>query len=152
MYASLLKPHEVQAASLLRLQPAQYFAIKRRLLHADAVLEPAGHVLRRSEAQKLCRVDVNKVGYLLIWFRKLGWVRSLPSDAQQSKKKKEGEGLHDLTLRRGERRLGVVIDEAEAVHKMQTRRRKNASEEEEQAKADESPSEMTSTPAAVAAF
>lgn len=78
-YYNLLSTPEAKAASKLRLEPAQYITVKRRLMEGERIRQEQGLWLRRTEAQQLCRVDVNKVGALMMWFRELGWMADGPS-------------------------------------------------------------------------
>ncbi|CDH57502.1 hypothetical protein RO3G_05761 [Lichtheimia corymbifera JMRC:FSU:9682] len=69
-----LHPGEVTIASTLRLLPEQYIRCKRVLILAAQEAHKEGTPFRKSEAQKLCRIDVNKVSTLWSTFGKLGWL------------------------------------------------------------------------------
>ncbi|KAI8823642.1 uncharacterized protein EV422DRAFT_521827 [Fimicolochytrium jonesii] len=68
---SQLTSEEVRTCRTLRLYPATYLQIKTTLLQA-----PPG--FKKREAQKWCRVDVNKTGKLYDWFAALGWIHIAP--------------------------------------------------------------------------
>ncbi|KAI9005623.1 hypothetical protein DFJ74DRAFT_773894 [Hyaloraphidium curvatum] len=67
----LLTEEEKQICSILRLLPVQYLAIKDALLSA---YEQRKTPFKKREAQKMCRVDVNKTAKVYDWFRYLGWL------------------------------------------------------------------------------
>lgn len=69
-----LHPVEVNIASTLRLTPIQYIRCKRTLIRAAFEYERHGTPFRKSDAQKLCRVDVNKTSSLWSIFGELGWL------------------------------------------------------------------------------
>ncbi|KAJ2694491.1 hypothetical protein H4218_005589 [Coemansia sp. IMI 209128] len=68
----LLAPAERECCSILRLLPNQYLAIKQSLVRAGRTL-PKG-TFKKRDAQKLCRVDVNKTSKVFEWFCKLEWI------------------------------------------------------------------------------
>ncbi|KAJ1664079.1 hypothetical protein IW140_004380 [Coemansia sp. RSA 1813] len=70
--AEFLASGELDCCSILRLQPEQYLAIKHSLVRAGRTM-PAG-TFKKRDAQKLCRVDVNKTSKVFEWFCKLGWI------------------------------------------------------------------------------
>ncbi|KAJ2482098.1 hypothetical protein EV174_003302 [Coemansia sp. RSA 2320] len=70
--AELLAVAEKECCSTLRLFPEQYLAIKQSLVRAGRTL-PKGKFKKR-DAQKLCRVDVNKTSKVFEWFCKLQWI------------------------------------------------------------------------------
>ncbi|KAJ1931443.1 hypothetical protein FBU59_006707 [Linderina macrospora] len=70
--AEVLAPAERDCCSILRLLPEQYLTIKQSLVRAGRTL-PAG-TFKKRDAQKLCRVDVNKTSKVFEWFVKLGWI------------------------------------------------------------------------------
>lgn len=74
-----LHPGEVTIASTLRLLPEQYIRCKRVLILAAQEAHKEGTPFRKSEAQKLCRIDVNKVSTLWSTFGKLGWLNASSS-------------------------------------------------------------------------
>ncbi|KAF9968991.1 hypothetical protein BGZ65_012411, partial [Modicella reniformis] len=67
-----LHPHEIQVSSSLRLVPAQYIHCKRTLIMASREYRTvlSGKPFRKSDAQKLCRIDVNKTSRLWEFFTK----------------------------------------------------------------------------------
>lgn len=72
----LLTSDELQTCSILRLAPIQYYKVKETLLmHRDTK-----GFFRKREAQKLCRIDVNKTGKIYDWFVSLGWLLPAPDD------------------------------------------------------------------------
>ncbi|KAI9314823.1 hypothetical protein BX666DRAFT_1963870 [Dichotomocladium elegans] len=73
-YYHALHPSEANIASTLRLIPEQYIRCKRTLILAAHAAQEKHIPFRKSEAQKLCRIDVNKVSALWSIFGKLGWL------------------------------------------------------------------------------
>ncbi|KAI7869893.1 hypothetical protein BDF14DRAFT_1777008 [Spinellus fusiger] len=73
-YYSRLHPVEVRIASTLRLSPIQYIRCKRVLIRAAQEYSEKDTAFRKSDAQKLCRVDVNKTSALWTVFGQLGWM------------------------------------------------------------------------------
>ncbi|KAG0005941.1 hypothetical protein BGZ79_000049 [Entomortierella chlamydospora] len=75
----LLHPHEARIASTLRLSPAQYLNCKQTLILASRayLANPDGKQFRKSDAQKLCRIDVNKTSRLWEVFAKIGWLAGI---------------------------------------------------------------------------
>ncbi|KAG2227497.1 hypothetical protein INT45_007523 [Circinella minor] len=69
-----LHPCEVNIASQLRLQPKQYLMCKRSLILGAQDSYKSNMPFRKSDAQKLCRIDVNKVSHLWALFARLGWL------------------------------------------------------------------------------
>lgn len=67
----LLTDEEKKICSILRLLPVQYLAIKDALLSA---YEQRKTPFKKREAQKMCRVDVNKTAKVYDWFRYLNWL------------------------------------------------------------------------------
>ncbi|KAJ2741611.1 hypothetical protein GGI20_005067 [Coemansia sp. BCRC 34301] len=68
----LLAAAERECCSILRLLPEQYLIIKQSLVRAGRTL-PKG-TFKKRDAQKLCRVDVNKTSKVFEWFCKLEWI------------------------------------------------------------------------------
>ncbi|KAJ3144654.1 Transcriptional adapter ada2 [Geranomyces variabilis] len=66
----LLSREEVRTCRTLRLVPESYLKIKAILLGAR---EQRG-AFKKRDAQKWCRIDVNKTGKLYDWFSALGWL------------------------------------------------------------------------------
>ncbi|KAJ3033778.1 Transcriptional adapter ada2 [Rhizophlyctis rosea] len=66
----LHNPDEVAACSTLRLMPEVYLKMKDTLLTARRERGP----IKKREAQKMLRVDVNKTGKIYDWFVGLGWL------------------------------------------------------------------------------
>ncbi|KAI9026534.1 Homeodomain-like protein [Phycomyces nitens] len=73
-YFDRLHPVEVSMASTLRLSPVQYLRCKRVLIRAAQEYGENEMPFRKSDAQKLCRVDVNKTSALWTVFGQLGWM------------------------------------------------------------------------------
>ncbi|PWW76756.1 hypothetical protein C7212DRAFT_320088 [Tuber magnatum] len=70
----LLHPSEVTLASTLRLSCASYLTSKRRIFQ-DRVERAMQHKeFRKTDAQKACRIDVNKASKLWAAFDKVGWL------------------------------------------------------------------------------
>lgn len=69
-----LHPAEVLLASILRLPALVYLDSKRRLFHEKAQRVKIGKQFRRTDAQKACRIDVNKASRLFAAFEKVGWL------------------------------------------------------------------------------
>ncbi|ORX72322.1 hypothetical protein DL89DRAFT_291512 [Linderina pennispora] len=78
--AEVLAPAERDCCSILRLLPEQYLTIKQSLVRAGRTL-PEG-TFKKRDAQKLCRVDVNKTSKVFEWFVKLGWIPFAAGKAQ----------------------------------------------------------------------
>ncbi|KAI9029067.1 hypothetical protein CLU79DRAFT_737378 [Phycomyces nitens] len=70
-----LHPEEAIIASTLRLTPEQFIRCKRTLVLAAYQYTQKGLKFRKSDAQKLCRIDVNKTSALWCVFNRLGWFR-----------------------------------------------------------------------------
>ncbi|GMM36346.1 hypothetical protein DASC09_036710 [Saccharomycopsis crataegensis] len=69
-----LHPAEVTLASILRLPCNVYLDSKRRLF-VEKVTRLKKHLpFRRTDAQKACRIDVNKASRLFAAFEKAGWL------------------------------------------------------------------------------
>jgi len=72
----LLHPSEVGLASTLRLSCASYLTSKRRIFQ-DKVERAKHHKeFRKTDAQKACRIDVNKASKLWAAYEKVGWLDS----------------------------------------------------------------------------
>ncbi|KAL6942076.1 hypothetical protein ACO0QE_003242 [Hanseniaspora vineae] len=69
-----LHPAELQLASILRLSCDSYLASKRRLFMEKVSKLKRGQGFRRTDAQKVCRIDVNKASRLYQAFEKVGWL------------------------------------------------------------------------------
>ncbi|KAI9259325.1 hypothetical protein BY458DRAFT_460182 [Sporodiniella umbellata] len=65
---------EVPIAATLRLMPAQYLKCKYALVLAAYKATQENTMFRKSEAQKVCCIDVNKSSVLWKVFGKLGWL------------------------------------------------------------------------------
>ncbi|KAJ1905356.1 hypothetical protein LPJ81_001971 [Coemansia sp. IMI 209127] len=70
--SEFLAPAELDCCATLRLQPEQYLAIKQSLIRTGRTMAPG--TFKKRDAQKLCRVDVNKTSKVFEWFCKLGWI------------------------------------------------------------------------------
>ncbi|KAJ2880514.1 hypothetical protein H4R27_004677 [Coemansia aciculifera] len=84
----LLATAERECCSILRLLPEQYLAIKQSLVRAGRTL-PKG-TFKKRDAQKLCRVDVNKTSKVFEWFCKLGWIPHASTRLNHSLQQPEG--------------------------------------------------------------
>ncbi|GME99683.1 unnamed protein product [Ambrosiozyma monospora] len=71
---SELHPAEVQLASTLRLPCKVYLDSKRRIFAEKVKRSRAGLQFRRTDAQKACKIDVNKASRLYASFEKVGWL------------------------------------------------------------------------------
>lgn len=69
-----LHPAEVVLASTLRLPGNVYLDSKRRLFYEKVNRLRADMPFRRTDAQKACRIDVNKASRLFAAFEKAGWL------------------------------------------------------------------------------
>ncbi|KAH3686895.1 hypothetical protein WICPIJ_002126 [Wickerhamomyces pijperi] len=69
-----LHPAEVTLASILRLPCNLYLDSKRRLFMEKVARLKKGLPFRRTDAQKSCRIDVNKASRLFAAFEKIGWL------------------------------------------------------------------------------
>ncbi|RLV85139.1 SWIRM domain-containing protein [Meyerozyma sp. JA9] len=69
-----LHPAEVVLASTLRLPCNVYLDSKRRLFYEKVSRMRGGMQFRRTDAQKACRIDVNKASRLFAAFEKVGWL------------------------------------------------------------------------------
>ncbi len=68
-----LHPAEIMLASTLRLPCKVYLDSKRRIF-AEKVHRMKQHLpFRRTDAQKACKIDVNKASRLYVAFEKVGW-------------------------------------------------------------------------------
>ncbi|KAG0185220.1 hypothetical protein DFQ28_009693 [Apophysomyces sp. BC1034] len=73
-----LHPGEASIASTLRLTPEQFLKCKRTLVLSAKDYHARNMAFRKSDAQKLCRIDVNKTSTLWCAFNKLGWFHPCP--------------------------------------------------------------------------
>ena len=69
-----LHPAEIVLASILRLPIAVYMDSKRRFFFEKVNKIKLGKGFRRTDAQKACRIDVNKASRLYAAFEKVGWL------------------------------------------------------------------------------
>lgn len=69
-----LHPAEVLLASTLRLRCNVYLDSKRRFFSEKVSRMRNGMPFRRTDAQKACRIDVNKASRLFAAFEKAGWL------------------------------------------------------------------------------
>lgn len=72
--AAKLHPAEVILASTLRLPANVYLDSKRRFFFEKVNRLKEGMPFRRTDAQKACRIDVNKASRLFAAFEKVGWL------------------------------------------------------------------------------
>lgn len=70
---SELHPAEVVLASILRLPCAVYLDSKRRIFQEKVKRMKLNLPFRRTDAQKSCKIDVNKASRLYASFEKVGW-------------------------------------------------------------------------------
>ncbi|KAI9479354.1 hypothetical protein BX667DRAFT_506235 [Coemansia mojavensis] len=63
---------EIHCCSVLRLMPEQYLSIKKLLLKEGLSREPG--TFKKRDAQRLCRIDVNKTSKIYEWFVSMGWL------------------------------------------------------------------------------
>lgn len=70
-----LHPAEVVLASILRLPGNVYLDSKRRLFFEKVSRMKLDKQFRRTDAQKACRIDVNKASRLFAAFEKVGWLK-----------------------------------------------------------------------------
>lgn len=70
----LLHPAEVVLASTLRLPAQMYLDSKKRFFQERVNCLKTGKQFRRTDAQKACRIDVNKASRLYAAFEKVGWL------------------------------------------------------------------------------
>ncbi|KAG0674983.1 hypothetical protein C6P40_001871 [Pichia californica] len=68
-----LHPAEVVLASILRLPCAVYLDSKRRIFQEKVKRMRYNLPFRRTDAQKSCKIDVNKASRLFASFEKVGW-------------------------------------------------------------------------------
>ncbi|KAJ1870328.1 hypothetical protein H4R99_007205 [Coemansia sp. RSA 1722] len=70
--ADKLAPAERHCCSVLRILPEQYIAIKQTLLREGRARQPGS--FKKRDAQRLCRIDVNKTSKIYEWFVNIGWL------------------------------------------------------------------------------
>ncbi|KAG0198199.1 hypothetical protein BGX28_008337 [Mortierella sp. GBA30] len=76
-----LHSHEAHMASTLRLTPAVYLSCKETLILASRThARKSGKLFRKSDAQKLCPIDVNKTSKLWEAFARIGWLDNIPTN------------------------------------------------------------------------
>ena len=71
---SMLHPAELVLAQILRLPCDLYLDSKRRLFLEKVYKYKKGLPFRRTDAQKACRIDVNKASRLYAAYEKVGWL------------------------------------------------------------------------------
>nr|CAG8440868.1 497_t:CDS:2 [Entrophospora candida] len=69
-----LHPKEAFVASALRLTPVQYLTAKHTLVSAAQRYTQRNFPFKKSDAQKLLRIDVNKASKLWEFFRQVEWI------------------------------------------------------------------------------
>ncbi|ODQ67207.1 hypothetical protein NADFUDRAFT_45383 [Nadsonia fulvescens var. elongata DSM 6958] len=69
-----LHPAEIYLASCIRLSCELYLDSKRRLFAEKVHRLKQGLPFRRTDAQKACRIDVNKASRLFVAYEKVGWL------------------------------------------------------------------------------
>ncbi|OLL24042.1 SWIRM domain-containing protein laf1 [Neolecta irregularis DAH-3] len=70
---AILHPEEVKLAALLRLSVHQYRDCKLRIFWEFYNRRLQSKTFRRTDSQRVCRVDVNKASKLWAAFEKVGW-------------------------------------------------------------------------------
>ncbi|TGZ76354.1 hypothetical protein EX30DRAFT_291231, partial [Ascodesmis nigricans] len=65
---------EAKLASALRLTPEIYLTSKRRMFIGKIKRTQLGKEFRKTDAQKACKIDVNKASKLWTAFEKVGWL------------------------------------------------------------------------------
>ncbi|KAI7852826.1 hypothetical protein BDC45DRAFT_512645 [Circinella umbellata] len=78
-YFSRLHPIEADVISHMRLSPQLYLRCKRSIIMAAREFSLHGLEFRKSDAQKVCRIDVNKSSRLWAAFNAYGWLKPSPS-------------------------------------------------------------------------
>lgn len=69
----LLHKAELELVTTLNLSCAKYLCTKRRIFQAFFKALQAGKEFKRSDCQKVCKIDANKVSKLCGVFEKVGW-------------------------------------------------------------------------------
>ncbi|KAJ6436686.1 SWIRM domain-containing protein [Purpureocillium lavendulum] len=70
----LLHPEEVTLASTLRLDCATYLTSKRRIFQRRLECLRISKEFRKTDAQKACKIDVNKASKMWTAFKTVGWL------------------------------------------------------------------------------
>jgi hypothetical protein len=70
----LLHPKEAHVTSILRLTPVQYLTSKYILISSARRYIKKNLPFRKSDAQKLLRIDVNKASKLWEFFQQIKWI------------------------------------------------------------------------------
>lgn len=71
---SKLHPAELVLASILRLPCDLYLDSKKRLFLEKVYKQKKGMPFRKTDAQKACKIDVNKASRLYSAYEKVGWL------------------------------------------------------------------------------
>ncbi|PIA17835.1 hypothetical protein COEREDRAFT_7030 [Coemansia reversa NRRL 1564] len=71
--ADKLAAAERHCCSVLRILPEQYLTIKHTLLKESQSRLPLG-TFKKRDAQRLCRIDVNKTSKIYEWYVSMGWL------------------------------------------------------------------------------
>ncbi|KAJ2607349.1 hypothetical protein H4S08_004859, partial [Coemansia sp. RSA 1365] len=71
--ADKLAAAERHCCSVLRILPEQYLTIKQTLLKESQNRLPLG-TFKKRDAQRLCRIDVNKTSKIYEWYVSMGWL------------------------------------------------------------------------------
>ena len=74
-YFGRLHPIEADVISHMRLSPQLYLRCKRAIIMAAREFSLHGLEFRKSDAQKVCRIDVNKSSRLWAAFNAYGWLK-----------------------------------------------------------------------------
>ncbi|KAJ2514514.1 hypothetical protein H4217_005716 [Coemansia sp. RSA 1939] len=70
--ADKLAAAEQHCCSVLRIMPEQYLSIKHTLLKESRSRPPGS--FKKRDAQRLCRIDVNKTSKIYEWYVSMGWL------------------------------------------------------------------------------
>ena len=80
-----MHPSEASVASVLRLTPLQYFNAKYTLVSTANRYVQREQPFRKSDAQKLLHIDVNKASKLWEFFVLAGWIKADERDIMRRK-------------------------------------------------------------------
>ncbi|KAK4889893.1 hypothetical protein LTR27_011406 [Elasticomyces elasticus] len=69
-----LHPMEVELVATLRLKPVQYLANKRRIFAGKVNALKENKDFRKTNAQNVCNIDVNKTSRIFEAFKEVGWL------------------------------------------------------------------------------
>lgn len=92
--SQLLAPSECQLCKKLRIYPKAYLAIKETILREYALRG----ALRKSQAKRLLRIDVNKTSCIYNFFVEMGWIKLRPSSDSSTTRPPNKQSHHHSTL------------------------------------------------------